>query len=60
MLTFIIRVSNVGFIDFKFLIILGDINLVNFIYPPCVDGWFSEDAGLKIHCFLEDCLQRFR
>ena len=55
-LTFIIRVSFVGLIDFKFIITLGDINLVNFIHPPCVDGLLSEDVGLKICCFLEGCL----
>ena len=51
-LTFIIRVSYVSFIDLEILIIVGDINLVNLVHPSCIDGFLSEDAGLEIHCCL--------
>ena len=46
-LTFIIRISYVGFIDLKILIIVGDINLVNLIHPSCIDGLLGEDVGLS-------------
>ena len=55
-LTFIIRISYVSFINLKILIIAGDINLVDFIHPFCIDGLLGEDAGLEIHCFLKSCL----
>ena len=35
-LTFIIRIPYVGFIDLKILIIIGDVNLVNLIHPPYI------------------------
>ena len=54
-LTFIIRIPCVGFIDLEILIIVGDINLVNLVHPSCIDGLLGEDVGLKI-CFLKSCL----
>ena len=55
-LTFIIGVSYVSFIDLKILIKVGDINLVNLIHPSCIDGLLSEDAELIICGFLKGCL----
>ena len=43
-------------IDFQVTVILVDANLVDLVYPPGVDGLFCEDAGLKIHGFLEGFL----
>ena len=45
-----------SFIDLKILIIVGDVNLVDLVRPSCIDGLLGEDAGLKIHCFLESHL----
>ena len=52
-LTFVIRLSYVGFIDLEILIIVSDVNLVDLVHPSCIDGLLGEDVGLKIHCFLK-------
>ena len=55
-LTFVIWVSDVSFIDLKLIITGADINLVDLVHPSCIDGLFCKDAGLKIHGFLKSCL----
>ena len=46
-LTFVIWVPNMTFIDLEFIITGADINLVDLIYPSCVNSLFVRMQGLK-------------
>ena len=45
-------------IDFQIAVILVDIDVVDLVHFPGVDGLLCENAVLKICGFLECCLQR--
>ena len=55
-LTFVVGVPNMSLINLKFFIILADINLVDLIYPPGIDGLLGKDVRFKICGFLEGYL----
>ena len=55
-LTFVVWVLNMSLINLKFFIIMADIDLVDLIYSPGIDGLFGEDVRFEIHGFFEGCL----
>ena len=57
---FVIRVPNMCFIDFHFILELDNIDLVDFVNLSFMNALLSDDARFKICCFLESCMEIFR